>query len=450
MIKKTLNILLYFSFLALIHSCGSKTEESKKKKTANRTLYTIQDSDSEASIKLLGSVSHRNKAEVSSKVIGRVEKIFKDQGQKVQKGEPLAKIETLNLELQLRKDEASVEVQNKQIDLSRAKYIQARQRIEKELANIEKAKAEEEEAKANLENLQRTLNNKKDLFEIGGVSETELKGIETAVISAETTYFKAKKNYLSIQVGYRIEDLKKNGIPIPQEPKQLAEAFVNYNTIVEKAELDMAIANMKATLASIESTKLLIKESTLVSPLSGKVAVRSLYVGESTKEGSPVFIIVDDSEIYITFPVSESDLPLFQEGKYINFTIDALNDNTPKKGKIEIVSPIIDAQSRTAEVKVAYSNDNKKIKPGMFARGILNYRLSNDSISIPSTGILLSPDKKTGKIFKSSGNNLCFSNEVEVISIENERILIKGSVEIGEQIVLGNLNSLSDGQAWNE
>nr|MCU0323384.1 efflux RND transporter periplasmic adaptor subunit [Chitinophagaceae bacterium] len=232
--------------------------------------------------------------------------------------------------------------------------------------------------------------------------------------------------------------------------KNLAEAFVNYNTIVEKAELDMAIANMKATQASIESTKLLIKESTLLSPLTGRIAVRSLYVGESTKEGTPVFIIVDDSEIYITFPVSESDLPLFQEGKYLEFTIDALSQEGPKKGKIEIVSPIIDAQSRTAEVKVAYKNENKKLKPGMFARGILNYRLTNNGTTIPTSSILLSADKKTGKVFKLASNNLCFSTEVSIISIENEKTIVTGTLEEGDQIVVGNLSSLVDGQPWNE
>lgn len=308
-------------------------KQQKKKKTTNRSVYTLEQSDKELTINLLGTVSHKNKAEVSSKVIGRIEKIFKEQGQKVNKGEALAKVETLNLELQLKKDEASVEIQNKQIDLTRAKYIQARQRIEKEVANIEKAKAEEAEAKANLENLKRTLNNKKDLFEIGGVSETELKGVETAMVSAETAYFKAQKNLLSIQVGYRPEDLKKNGFKVPTNPEALREAYVDYNTIVEKAELDMAIANLKATQANIETTKLLIKESTLLSPLDGKIAVRSLYVGETTKEGTPVFVLVDDSEVFLTFPVSEADIPKFQEGKYIEFSIDALGKEKNLKVK---------------------------------------------------------------------------------------------------------------------
>lgn len=196
-----LRIILAISLLVINYCSDNKNEAAKKKKNTNRSVYTLEQSDKELTINLLGTVSHKNKAEVSSKVIGRIEKIFKEQGQKVNKGEALAKVETLNLELQLKKDEASVEIQNKQIDLTRAKYIQARQRIEKEVANIEKAKAEEAEAKANLENLKRTLNNKKDLFEIGGVSETELKGVETAMVSAETAYFKAQKNLLSIQVG---------------------------------------------------------------------------------------------------------------------------------------------------------------------------------------------------------------------------------------------------------
>ncbi|WP_167884179.1 efflux RND transporter periplasmic adaptor subunit [Leptospira idonii] len=415
-----------------------------------RELYTLQDSDKEITITLLGAVAHKDKAEVSSKVQGRIEKIFKEQGEKVNKGDALAKVETLNLELQLRKDEASVEVQNRQIDLARAKYIQAKQRTEKDLANIEKAKAEVDEAKANLDNLNRTHHNKKDLFEIGGVSETELKGVETALVSGETAYFKAKKNYSSIQVGYRVEDLQRGGIPVPKDPSKLNDAFVDLNTIIEKAELEMANANLKATLANIETTKLLIKESTLLSPLSGRVAVRSLYVGEATKEGQPVYIIVDDAEVFLTFPVSESDLPKFQEGKYIDFTIDALTNEPPRKGKIFIVSPILDAQSRTAEIKVIYKNEGKKLKPGMFARASYSYTLPNSGFLIPKTGIILSEDKTKGTIYYVGNNELCFSKEVQVESIENDKVMIHGEIGEGDKIVLKGLESLTNGQRWDE
>ncbi|MCT8335691.1 efflux RND transporter periplasmic adaptor subunit [Leptospira sp. 85282-16] len=448
--KNNLKIVLVFSLIILNFCSDNKNEASKKKKVTNRSVYVLEQSDKELTINLLGTVSHKNKAEVSSKVIGRIEKIFKEQGQKVSKGEALAKVETLNLELQLKKDEASVEIQNKQIDLTRAKYIQARQRIEKEVANIEKAKAEEAEAKANLENLKRTLNNKKDLFEIGGVSETELKGVETAMVSAETAYFKAQKNLISIQVGYRPEDLKKNGFNVPTNPEALREAYVDYNTIVEKAELDMAIANLKATQANIETTKLLIKESTLLSPLDGKIAVRSLYVGETTKEGTPVFVLVDDSEVFLTFPVSEADIPKFQEGKYIEFSIDALGKEKKFKGKIAIVSPILDAQSRTAEIKVEFKNEGKKLKPGMFARGEFHYTLPDEGFLIPNNGLLLSEDKKTGKVYIVSKDKLAFSKEVSVISNEGDKFLISGPLNEGDSIILGNLNGLSDGQPWDQ
>ncbi|PJZ57614.1 efflux RND transporter periplasmic adaptor subunit [Leptospira barantonii] len=436
--------LLILTTLAFV-SCGKKKkDEGKNDNKLPYEMIPLTLTKQQSVISVLGSVSHYNKAEITSKVLGRIEKIYKEEGNRVTKGQPLAKVETLNLEIQLKKDTASLEVQNKQIELTKAKYIQSKQRVERELANIEKARADLKDSKATYDNLNRTYENKKELFKIGAVSETELKGIETGIVSAQTNYFKAQKNLDTLQVGYRPEDLKRAGFKVPTDKVKLHEALVDLNTIVEKSELDIAIANLKSIQASIDSTNLLIKESTILSPLKGVVAVRSIFPGEAVKEGQAIYVVVDDSEFLLKFAVNESDLNRIKSDQEVEFAVDAL----PKKkliGKILIISPIIDPQSRTAEVKVIYKNNEDLLRPGMFARAEIKDLNPEPAFFISAKSILPGKEKNEGFIFVSK-NNLLFKKPVKIESVSGENSRITGDLSEGELVAIGNVAGLKEGE----
>ncbi|AYV56422.1 efflux RND transporter periplasmic adaptor subunit [Leptospira kmetyi] len=436
--------LFILATLAFV-SCGKKKkDENKNDNKPPYEMIPLTLTKQQSVISVLGSVSHYNKAEITSKVLGRIEKVYKEEGNRVAKGQPLAKVETLNLEIQLKKDVASLEVQNKQIELTRAKYIQSKQRVERELANIEKARADLKDSKATYDNLNRTYENKKELFKIGAVSETELKGIETGIVSAQTNYFKAQKNLDTLQVGYRPEDLKRAGFKVPTDKVKLHEALVDLNTIVEKSELDIAIANLKSIQASIDSTNLLIRESTILSPLKGIVAVRSIFPGEAVKEGQAIYVVVDDSEFLLKFAVNESDLNRIKPDQEVEFVVDAL----PKKkliGKILIISPIIDPQSRTAEVKVIYKNNEELLRPGMFARAEIKDLNPEPAFFIPAKSILPGKEKNEGFIFVSK-NNLLFKKPVKIESVSGENSRITGDLNEGELVAIGNVAGLKEGE----
>ncbi|TGL64205.1 efflux RND transporter periplasmic adaptor subunit [Leptospira sarikeiensis] len=442
------NKTIVFSLIVLsilLIDCGKKKKESAQDETAlPYEMIPLELKKQQTVVSLLGSVAHFQKAEISSKVLGRVEKIFREEGDRIAKGQPLAKIETLNLEIQLKKDLASLEVQNKQIELNRSRYIQSKQRVERELANIEKARADVNDSKATYENLQRTFSNKQELFKIGAVSETELKGVETGLISAQTSYFKAQKSLDTLQVGYRPEDLKKAGMKVPTEKSKLNEALVDLNTIVEKSELDIAIANLQSIQAGIDSTKLLIKESTIVAPLRGIVAVRSIFPGEAVKEGQAIFVVVDDAEVLLKFSVNESDLSRITPSQEVNFTVDA-HPKRKFKGKILIISPLIDPQSRTAEIKVIYKNEKDELKPGMFARAEVEDLHPAPAFYIPSKSVLSAKEKDEGFVFVEK-NGLLFKKKVKIEGVSGELSRISGELSVGELIAVGSVGNLKEGE----
>lgn len=443
-ITKIILLLLLLSY-TLLYNCKNKSRLNEKKDKNSFVLQLVKSSDSSKEIKVMGSVSYFKKAEITSKVLGRIETYFKEEGDHVTKGETLAKIETLNLQIQLQKDKATIEVQEKQKELAEAKLLLAKQRIERDLANIEKAEADVKDAKAIMENLQRSGKNKKELHEIGGVSETELKSVETSLNSATLSFFKAQKNLSNLEVGYRDSDLKKTLGIIPKNPQARHEAFLNLNTAVEKAEVEMAKANLNATRMNIESTELLIRESNLKTPITGIVATRSKERGEAIKEGEPVYIVVDTSKVLMRYNLNESDLGKLEIGQTVMFTVDAYPGKS-YSGKIYLISPLVDPQSRTVEIKVISDNPRMELKPGMFSRGEIAFSKSGKTFIVPQKSVILDESKSNGYLFVASSEGLLFKKYISILSTVGENLEIKGELKDGNFIAVGDISGIQEGE----
>lgn len=428
----------------LLFACGKKEEENKDQKPPFE-IVALQPRQNDGPLKVLGSVSYWKKAEISSKILSRAEQILKEEGDRVVAGTPLAKMETLDLDIQVKKDLASLEVQQQQIQLAEAKHSLARQRVEKDVTAIARAEAELKDARASYENMKRTYDNKKKLHQIGAVSTSELKGIETSLVSSQTNMIKAEKALASVSVGYRDEDLEAAGRAVPQNPTEKKLAFVALNTQMEKAELDSAKSALKSIQANIDSTRLLLEQATIRSPIPGIVATRSIEKGEIPKDKEPVFIVVDTSSVLVRYTVNESDLKRITLGQVVKLTVDAFPDKT-FTGKVHLISPLVDPQSRTAEVKVQAPNPNGLLKPGMFSRGEFVETTKQQAFFIPTRSIVPGKEKDKGYIFVVNPQGLMFKKPVLLGSASGESTEIMGDLKAGMLVAVGDVMSIQEGQ----
>ena len=437
-------ILGFLAFAVLF--CGK--EQGKKKSEATEVGYQIIKLKSRTlkdPIKVLGSVSFFKKAEITSKVLGRVQYLYAEEGDAVRTGQVLARIETINLYIQLRKDQAALDVQRRKVKLAEAKYILAKQRVEKEMASIETARADQNDAFARLKNLRRLYSNKKKLHKIGGVSETELKAVYTQLVSAETSYFKAQTNLNTQTIGYRKEDLVKAGMKAPSDKSKLKDSFIDLNTIIEKNELSMAVGNQKALQASVDSTRLLIRESYIRSPIHGIIASRAIERGEAVKENNPLFIVVDTARILIKYAVSETDSVYVKKGQEVRFRIDALRDRK-YQGKVYLINPLVDPASRTVEIKVVADNKSGELKPGMFSRGEIFPSQGTKLFLISAKSVIRKGTEKKGFVFFVNKKGLLFKKEVRLGITRGDEIEIRGDFKEGDSVAVGDIRTIQEGQ----
>ncbi|MEQ9366727.1 MAG: efflux RND transporter periplasmic adaptor subunit [Leptospirales bacterium] len=406
--------------------------------------------DLQHTIQSPGTVTFLEKAAVTSKVLGRVEKLLVDQGEYVKRGQPLAQIETFELELQLKQAEAGVNRAQAQLELSRARYQNARRDADRQIKDLERIQSDIIEAKASYLNSRRNMKNKQEIYEMGGISREELKTVYAEYISSMSRYYQTRKNYQIRIVGYRDEDLKQADIVTEDQGPQKRETFIDFNTQVELGDVRVAEAAIRNARLELESINLLIRESTIRSPLDGVIASRAIEVGESAKEGEPLFTVIRMDQVLISTSIPEEEVQYIEPAQDVAYTVDALSDfqDTPRAATVYQISPVIDVSTRTAELRVLAENTELDLSPGMFVRCSVATRAKKDAIAVPESALI---DRRTENEVDDVADvfviqdGLVLRRKVVLGERYGDQLEIRAGLEVGEEVAVENVQNLKDG-----
>ncbi len=400
------------------------------------------------SVQTLGSVDFLDKVDIVSKTAGNIQEIYCKEGEKIKKGQTLLQIDTLQLGLERKKNFSALQSSQASLRLSEEKYSKARDGIEIRLLEIEKRRTQSKETRAELEKMKATYSGKQTLFKEGGISKEEFESAQTMLIASEAKYRISQKELEMSQIGFRQEDLKSKNIPVPEDPKERTKAFIDLNTLIEKAEVEVARSQVESAKAALESTEELIRAATIRSPIDGLVAYVNKHTGEYVNPGgvaSPdqaIMVLVNISKVYAKFNIRENDMVSVKQGMPIEFFADVY----PSKkfsAKINIINPIVDPKTHTMEVKALIKNEERLLTPGLFIRGTIFTGESNLVLLVPSDS-LVSKEAENAWIF-TLNNGLVLRVKVKLgRQFENMTEILEG-IEPGSVIAIEKLAQLKDG-----
>jgi len=115
----------------------------------------------------------------------------------------------------------------------------------------------------------------------------------------------------------------------------------------------------------------------LKAPISGVVLTKNINEGDYVQTGEALFEIVDLSELWLYLDAYESDLQWLRFGQTVSFSVEAYPGER-FEGSIVFIDPELDRKTRTVPVRVNVANTDGRLKPGMFARGIVDSRIAED------------------------------------------------------------------------
>ena len=111
---------------------------------------------------------------------------------------------------------------------------------------------------------------------------------------------------------------------------------------------------------------------------------------------------------------------------------------TTFKGNILFIDPVIDPTTRVSKVRVEISNRSGKLKPEMFATGMVHANLSDfkDKLVIPGSAVLWTGKRSIVYVKQKESSDLIFKlREVELGPALGESYIIVSGLNEGEEIV---------------
>jgi len=273
---------------------------------------------------------------VGFKLSGRVMELTVDEGQHVNAGQLIARLDNAEL--------ASVVMQNKaslQEAMTRLAELRAGSRVQE----IERARASVNAQAADLDKAKKDYERADILYKNGAISASQFEGAQNAYNTREAQLKSAQETLSLVKEGPRKEDI------------QAAEHRVQ---------------QVKAMVNTSEER---LKDTVLFSPISGVILRKNVELGETLSSGTPAFTIGDLENPWVKVYVKENRLGQIKLGQKADVMVDSFKDKT-YDGTVTFISSEAEFTPKNVQteeervklvfgVKIKVKNENGELKPGM-------------------------------------------------------------------------------------
>jgi membrane fusion protein, copper/silver efflux system len=212
------------------------------------------------------------------------------------------------------------------------------------------------------------------------------------------------------------------------EPGVVADA----DRLVDSAKRRLLLQDMsEAQIAELATTREAQKIVTLYSPVSGTITGRNVSHGERIESATSLLDIADLEQVWVLAEVYESELPFVKDGQEATITLSYLPGRT-FSGRVSLVSPLVNAATRTVQVRVELDNRDLALRPGMFANVEVRADLGR-RLSVPTDAVLRSGARNI--VFVSPSEGAFEPREVELGLELSDRWEITKGLKGGESVL---------------
>lgn len=190
-------------------------------------------------------------------------------------------------------------------------------------------------------------------------------------------------------------------------------------------------------IAAIETSGTVQPTLEIVSNTTGVVIERLVNEGDYVSRGTVLYRIADLSKVWVMFDAYESDLQFLRKNNKMKFMLKAY-PGTEFTGTIAFIDPVIDPVTRVAKVRVEADNRSGRLKPEMFATGVVQSALSGygNELVIPQSAVLWTGVRSVVYVKQQGSDEPVFRmREVTLGPSLGDGWVIKAGLTEGEVIV---------------
>jgi HlyD family secretion protein len=467
-------------------------------------LVQVKETSLGSTLSYSGDVKPKNQVAISTKMVGRIDELRVDVGSEVKAGDIIAIIEHSSLDAQLQQAEAArlvTEARLAQIEAgarseaivqAEANLDSMRQRLigaragsrteaiaqaeanlraaEARLAQIlagptteqiEIAKTQIRLAKNNLWNAQVTADAYRNAAKMGLIYTEGMKAAASGVgfeqvqlAEAQLAQLMAKPQPEIIAQAQAQVDAAREQLKIVKDPVnewdlaqldnavRAAEQQVSLaRSPYTKQDVEVAKAQVKQAQTAVDLVKTQLADTVMLAPFDGIVSERNQVAGALSSPGITITTLMS-SELEIALSVEEARSGALKVGIPATIQVGAYPNQT-FQGVISSVAPTLDPKTRTIIAKVAPKDEQKLLKPGMYARVTLTVGQPQSVILVPKEAVVRRGDKEVVFVVTQGKAIL---KEVQTAPADGANIQIVRGLAAGDNLVQNPGTTLQDGE----
>lgn len=261
---------------------------------------------------------------------------------------------------------------------------------------------------------------------------------QVALSQAEATLFKDQSALNDAKLNFeRFQDLYKQGI-IPQQQFDTQRSMMG--------QLEGAV---RADQAQIDNVKLNLVYTRITAPVSGRVGLRQVDVGNMVHASDPngLLVITQLHPIAVVFSLPEDNLPsVSQHLRRGALETDAYSRDDQTKlatGKLLTIDNQIDPTTGTGKLKAVFDNTESALWPNQFVNVHLLLEVRKNTLVVPAAAIQRGPQGTY--VFTVKPDKTAEMRKVAVGFSEGNLTALASGLQPGEVVVTDGQDKLQPG-----
>jgi RND family efflux transporter MFP subunit len=223
----------------------------------------------------------------------------------------------------------------------------------------------------------------------------------------------------------------------------LPEASGRAGDLVESGRRRLLLYDFTpAQIDQLEATGQPMRTVTLYSPISGYVIERKVTQGEKIDAATTLLDIADLSRVWVIASVYEYELPFIRVGQRAAVTLSYLPGKS-YQGRVGVVYPVLEASTRTVQVRLDFPNPDLNLKPEMYADVEIRSDLG-ERLIVPDSAVVSSGTRSI--VFVVQGDGYFTPRQVRIGFRLPDGVEVLEGLKEGEEVVTSG-NFLIDSES---
>lgn len=458
-------------------------------------LVTVARKPFHSTLTYTGQVVGYNEQDVTARVSGVVQWMPLYVGDRVKKGQLLARLDTTQIDPQIAERRAMVDSAQQGVGVAEADYAQSKAMIHQAeaehgqyVASVQEAEANVQaavenrsamqaqiaSAQADLEDANARVTSAEadtkywdaeilrmnSLLKAGAVSKDEFQKEKAEADKSQAALRQAKQAVLGSRAKVRAAQATARGADamVTASQRKLAssqnEAHIHHmhveaaNAAAESSrrKIQQAHSGVRQAAASLSGVAVQQNYASLTAGIDGVVTQRLLSPGQLVAAGQSVLKVAQVQPIRVQANVPQSELSRVKVGDTVKIRRND-KDLTPTNARVTSIQPSVDSAARTGIVEAILPNQARTFLPGQFVSVAIEVGSGDAQLTVPLSAVYGPSGNSYVWVAKTeNGRTVASRKTVKLGATSGDDVAILEGLEAGERVVTTGGSDLKDGQ----